>query len=67
MAYIINQVSISLCSLSVALIKTLQILVGMRFILSRGLTPPHISTGNVLISLKGEVKIGRSLNLARMS
>jgi hypothetical protein len=40
-------------------ILTLQVLAGIRFIWSRELPNPRVSTENIFISLKGEVKIGK--------
>jgi serine/threonine protein kinase len=57
-AYIISQVGrISLFPRSTLLIS--QILANIQFIWSRKLDHPRISTENILVSLKGDVKIGK--------
>ena len=58
-AYIISQVSLKSSCIGAIPVLTLQVLIGIRFVWSRELTDPRISTENILISLKGEVKIGR--------
>jgi serine/threonine protein kinase len=62
-AYIISQVSrISPFPRSTIPLLTSQVLAGIQFIWSRKLDHPRISTENILVSLKGEVKIGEKPN-----
>jgi hypothetical protein len=46
----------------VLLLLTLQVLASIQFIWSKKLDHPHILIENILMSLKGEVKIGENLN-----
>jgi serine/threonine protein kinase len=65
-AYVISQVSMTIPLLKLTPMLTLQVLTGIRFIWSRKLPHPRISTQNILISLKGEVKIGKAPNTQNM-
>ncbi len=58
-AYIISQVSLGPPFLD-PLILVLQVLTGIQFIWSRELAHPRVSIQNIIISLKGEVKIGEA-------
>jgi serine/threonine protein kinase len=66
-AYIISQVSVTIPLLNPTPTLTLQVLTGIRFNWSRKLPHPRISTQNILISPKGEVKIGKAPNTQNMS
>ena len=59
-AYVISQASLSLPYLNLSSILTLQALAGIRFVWTRELAHPRISTDNILVSLRGEVKIGKA-------
>jgi hypothetical protein len=62
-AYIIRQVSrISLFPRS-TFVNITQVLAGIQFIWSRKLDDPRMSAEKILVSLKGEVKIGEKPNL----
>ena len=59
-AYITSQASLSLPYLNLSSILTLQALASIRFVWTRELAHPRISTDNILVSLRGEVKIGKA-------